>query len=283
MVPLVRDCVQLASVKPGAALGEGKTPVASPGLKNPKMSKPTSGTYGLDLFVFGNNHEPTHPMEGDPKTVMHIEATSISVCPSSMQPSHADPAGASPLVCSPLVLNVGGQAATNESPHDCIHFADNAKAVTGNVFEPSGSSTSTHANLDSPPPCDSSTCSPVGGLAAACTSPLALSPLACYPAPLLGSSPLPSSPRPPSTGDCFVEFGPSDQRVGGLAAAIDNPHLHCATNLTTEANDGKLLDAHDRSTSAKTFQSDLKQDVCCTSAQRHRSRSPLPARQDSSP
>ena len=68
-----------------------------------------------------------------------------------MQPSQAEPAGASTLVCSPLVLNVGGLAATTESPHDCIPLADKAKAVTGNVFEPSSSSTSTLANHDSPP------------------------------------------------------------------------------------------------------------------------------------
>ena len=140
-------------MKPGEALGEGKTLVASPGPKTPKNSEPTSGTYGSDLFVFGNSHEPTHPMEGDAKTVMHIVATSSSVCPSFTQPSQDDPVGASSLVCSSLVLNVGGQAATHESPHDRSILADNAKAVTGTAFETFGSFTNTPANNDSPPMC----------------------------------------------------------------------------------------------------------------------------------
>ena len=50
-VPVVGDYVQVASVKPGAALGEGKTPVASPGSKTPNISEPTSGTLLGPLCV----------------------------------------------------------------------------------------------------------------------------------------------------------------------------------------------------------------------------------------
>ena len=123
----------------------------------------------------------------------------------------------------------------------------------------------------------------MGGPAAACTSPLARILHPSLPAYQLITSHLPASPPPLSAGDDSLVCSLSVQRVGGHAAANDSTRALNFSDFTGEPVDGKLSEAYAKDISAKAIQSDLTPCVCSASSQRHRSRSPMPARQDSAP
>ena len=84
-----------------------------------------------------------------------------------------------------------------------------------------------------------------------------------------------------AAGDGTFDCRLSVQCVGDHAASIDSPLALSSTDFTGEPTDGKLLEAHAQGISTKAIFSDPNSGVCSTSSQRRRSRSPVPARQES--